>query len=138
MHFNRRTFVAAAMAGTAVLSVPGLASSTGGNDLYGLIGRIRAMPGQRDALIDILIVSGSGMPGCLSYVVARDPSDPDAIWVTEVWESRASHQASLSLPAVKDAIARGRALIAGFDQRIETEPAGGHGIRAESASRSPA
>src|SRR5699024_9458217 len=103
MHFNRRTFVAAAMAGAAVLSVPGLASSTGGNDLYGIIGKIRAMPGERDALIDILIGSGSGMPGCLSYVVARDPSDPEAIWVTEVWESQASHQASLSLPAVKDA-----------------------------------
>src|SRR5690554_2524355 len=128
MRINRRTFVAAAMAGTAVLSAPGLASSAGGRTMYGLIGRIRTVPGQRDALIEILVSGVAGMPGCLSYVVARDPSDPDALWVTEVWDSGASHRASLSLPAVKEAIARGRSLIAGFDQQIETEPVGGHGI----------
>lgn len=128
MRINRRTFVAAAMAGTAVLSTPDLASPAGGKKIYGLIGRILAVPGQRDALIEILVGGVAGMPGCLSYVVARDPSDPDALWVTEVWDSEASHKASLSLPAVRDAIARGRPLIAGFDQQIETEPVGGHGI----------
>lgn len=64
----------------------------------------------------------------MSYVVAEDPSDPDAIWVTEVWESQASHQASLALPSVKDAISRGKPLIAGFGERFETKPVGGHGI----------
>ena len=43
------------------------------------------------------------MPGCFSYVVAADPAEPDALWVTEVWESQASHQASLQLPAVQAA-----------------------------------
>jgi quinol monooxygenase YgiN len=70
------------------------------------------------------------MPGCLSYIVAQDPADADAIWVTEVWDSQASHKASLSLPSVKDAISRGRPLIAGFDQRAETVPVGGHGMHA--------
>lgn len=97
--------------------------------MYGLIGKIRAVTGQRDALIAILLGGVSGMPGCLSYVVAQDPGDADAIWVTEVWDSRASHRASLSLPSVKDAISRGRPLIAEFDQHIETAPVGGHGIR---------
>ena len=68
------------------------------------------------------------MPGCLSYVVAEDPADGNAIWITEVWDSKASHGASLSLPAVKDAIARGRPLIAGFGDRIETTPIGGAGL----------
>jgi quinol monooxygenase YgiN len=68
------------------------------------------------------------MPGCLSYVVASDPADADAIWVTEVWDSQASHKASLALPAVKDAIVRGKPLIASFDQHVETLPVGGHGI----------
>jgi quinol monooxygenase YgiN len=96
--------------------------------MYGLIGKMRAVTGQRDALIAILLDGVSGMPGCLSYVVARDPGDGDAIWVTEVWDSQASHKASLALPAVREAIARGRPLIAGFDQHIETVPMGGHGI----------
>lgn len=98
--------------------------------MYGLIGKMRALPGQRDALIAILVEGVSGMPGCLSYVVAQDPADPDAIWVTEVWDSEASHKASLTLPSVKDAIARGRPLIAGFDQHTETVPVGGHGLQA--------
>ena len=70
------------------------------------------------------------MPGCLSYVIAEDPADEDALWVTEVWDSAASHQGSLALPAVKDAIARGRPLIAGFDSHTETRPLGGHGLAA--------
>lgn len=98
--------------------------------MYGLIGKMKAVPGQRDALVSILLEGVSGMPGCLSYIVAQDPADPDAIWVTEAWDSQASHKASLSLPSVKDAIARGRPLIAAFDQHVETVPVGGHGILA--------
>ena len=49
------------------------------------------------------------MPGRLSYVVAEDPNDPDALWVTEVWVDQAAHRASLQLPAVQAAIAKGRA-----------------------------
>ncbi|MDQ5854394.1 MAG: antibiotic biosynthesis monooxygenase [Chloroflexota bacterium] len=96
--------------------------------MYGLIGKMTAVPGQRDALIAILLAGVSGMPGCLSYVVAKDPTDEHAIWITEVWETEASHAASLSLPAVQQAIARGRPLIAGMGPHIVTEPVGGHGL----------
>lgn len=95
---------------------------------YGLIGKMLAVPGKRDALIDVLLAGVSGMPGCLSYVVARDAEDADALWISEVWESKDAHAASLSLPSVRDAIARGRPLIAGFGERFETEPVGGHGL----------
>ena len=87
-----------------------------------------AVPGQRDALISILLESTGEMPGCLSYVVARDPADVNAIWVTEVWDSAESHQASLLLPAVQQAIARGKPLIASFDHATVTEPVGGYGL----------
>ena len=96
--------------------------------MHGLIGKMRATPGNRDALIGILLEGTGGMPGCLSYVVARDPADADAIWITEVWDSAESHRASLQLPQVRAAIARGRPLIAGFDSSVETEPAGGVGL----------
>jgi quinol monooxygenase YgiN len=68
------------------------------------------------------------MPGCLSYVIATDPADADALWITEVWDSPASHQASIALPAVKAAIAKGRPLIAAFSNRVETVPLGGYGL----------
>ena len=96
--------------------------------MYGLIGKIDTVPGQRDALAAILLDGTHAMPGCLSYVIATDPADPNALWVTEVWETQANHKASLSLPAVQAAIAKGRAMIAGFSSRVETVPIGGHGI----------
>lgn len=68
------------------------------------------------------------MPGCLSYIIARDPADADGIWITEVWESQEHHRASLSLPSVQAAIAQGRPLIAAFGEHVETEPVGGHGL----------
>jgi quinol monooxygenase YgiN len=96
--------------------------------MYGLIGKMKVAAGQRQALIAILLEGIRGMPGCLSYVVAEDATDGDAIWITEVWDSPESHKASLSLPAVQQAIARGRPLIAGFGERFETRPIGGQGL----------
>jgi len=100
--------------------------------MFGLISKIKSASGQRDALIAILIEATSAMPGCLSYVVARDAAEADAIWVTEIWESRERHQASLSLPSVQRAIATARPLIAGSGGRFETQPVGGHGLGAGS------
>jgi quinol monooxygenase YgiN len=101
--------------------------------MYGLIGKLKVLPGQRDALITILLDGIAGMPGCLSYVVARDLTDADAIWITEVWVSQASHQASLSMTSVQEAISLGKPLIAGFGERFETQPVGGHGLGAQDA-----
>jgi len=96
--------------------------------MYGLISKIKTVPGQRDALAAVLVESAQAMPGCLSYVIASDHADDDALWITEVWDSQASHRASLSLPAVRAAVAKGRPMIAGFSSRVETMPIGGYGI----------
>ena len=96
--------------------------------MYGLIGRIRAVPGKRQALADILLGGTGGMPGCLSYVIAEDPADPDVLIVTEVWTDQAAHRGSLQLDSVKAAIAKGRPLIAGFDSQVETNVLGGIGL----------
>lgn len=98
--------------------------------MYGLIGKMRIVSGQRDNLISILLDGVARMPGCLSYVVAHDATDPDAIWITEVWDSQKSHQASLTLPSVQLAISKGKPLIAGFGERFETKPIGGPGLGA--------
>jgi quinol monooxygenase YgiN len=73
--------------------------------MFGLIGKFSAVEGQRDALLEILAAL-EPMPGCLSYIVARDTQDESGIWITEVWDSTASHAASLQMPAVRDAITR--------------------------------
>lgn len=96
--------------------------------MYGLIGQFIAVTGKRDELIDVLLAGTRNMPGCLSYVVAEDITNKDSLWITEVWDSKESHAASLSLPSVQEAMAQGRPLIAGFGQRYETNPVGGHGL----------
>ncbi|MGB3538654.1 MAG: putative quinol monooxygenase [Mesorhizobium sp.] len=96
--------------------------------MYGLIGKLRSAPGKREELLDILFAATSALPGCLSYIVARDPADTTALWVTEVWTDAASHKASLALPEVQAAIIRAKPFIAGFEFQIETEPAGGFGL----------
>ena len=96
--------------------------------MYGLIGKMIAVPGKRDELIDILLAEVGAMPGCRSYVVARDPANADAVWITEVWEDEQSHKASLAITAVQAAIKRAMPLIATFAEHIVTEPVGGHGL----------
>jgi quinol monooxygenase YgiN len=98
--------------------------------MFGLISKITCTANERESLIAILIEGTAAMPGCLSYVVAADAADADAIWVTEIWESREGHQTSLSLPSVQQAIATGRPMIRGFAARYETRPVGGHGLDA--------
>lgn len=90
--------------------------------MYGLMSRFKAQSGRRDDLIAVMTEGSVKMPGCISYVIAKDPADPNALWITEVWDSKESHAGSLAIPDVKATIARAMPLIGGFDQRIETEP----------------
>lgn len=128
MPLSRRAVV------TALFTLPSAMAFAAGpqqketDAMFGLIGKIRCVPGKRDALVNILMQGTSAMPGCLSYVIAKDAADPDAIWVTEAWDSQDSHKASLALPEVQQAISKGRPLIAGFGERFQTQPVGGHGL----------
>ena len=120
------------MTGVAGLAILGFApvarAEMNGRAMYGLIGRMTATAGQRDALTAILLEGLGRMPGCLSYVVAHDPADADAIWVTEVWTDEAAHRASLQVPEVREAIRKGMPLIATFEDARVTTPVGGVGL----------
>jgi quinol monooxygenase YgiN len=122
---DRREFMVVVAAGMILLN-----DQEKPTPMYGLIGKMNAAPGQRDALIAILLEGTVKMPGCLSYIVAKDTTDANAIWITEVWDSETSHQASLALPAVQAAIAKARPIIAGFGERFITSPVGGAGLPA--------
>jgi quinol monooxygenase YgiN len=76
--------------------------------MFMLHGRLAAKPGKRDELLGILAEAeyGERMPGCRLYLVAVDETDPDGVWITEVWESEDAHTASLQLDHVKKRIAR--------------------------------
>ncbi|MFN3560085.1 MAG: putative quinol monooxygenase [Brevundimonas sp.] len=97
--------------------------------MYGLIGRMTAVAGRRDALTAVLTARVAlGMPGCLSYVIAHDAVDADAIRVTEVWISEAAHRDALADEGVKAVLRQGLPLIATFEDATVTTPVGGLGL----------
>ncbi|NLX08646.1 MAG: antibiotic biosynthesis monooxygenase [Chloroflexi bacterium] len=99
--------------------------------MYGLIGKLKAHPGQRDSLAGYLlqgIEELRALEGCYLYVITLATDDPDTIWVTEVWRSQADHRASLELETVRAAITAARPLLAEPPDGFEVTPLGGKGL----------
>jgi quinol monooxygenase YgiN len=130
MMIRRREILAAGAAAVTAIAGVSRVFAHQGADMYGLIGKITAIAGKREELVAILLGGVGEMPGCLSYIIANDSGDANAIWIAEAWDSKASHDASLSLPQVKATIAKGRPLIAGFSDGVVTTPIGGYGLAA--------
>jgi quinol monooxygenase YgiN len=127
---DRRTFVEQL---AAVMLTSVLACSQEASGMWGMIAKITLVPGKRAEMIAILKESAADMQGCLSYIVAKDAADKNAIWVTEVWDCMASHDASLSLPVVKSAIPRAKAIVSNFEKIAVTNPVWGVGLPATHA-----
>jgi quinol monooxygenase YgiN len=96
--------------------------------MWGMIAKITTVSGKRDEMLQVLRQSAAGLPGCLSYVVAIDAAADEVLWVTEVWQDQAAHDASLSLPQVKDAIPRARPFMEKFERVAVTTPVWGVGM----------
>lgn len=94
---------------------------------YGYFGTMRAVPGRRDDVVAILTggVHALRDVGCSVYSVSVSDSDPDLIWVYEVWDSKESHDASLALPGTKAAIAAAMPMLTGEFTSQETTVVGG-------------
>jgi quinol monooxygenase YgiN len=97
----------------------------------GLYVKFTARRGQREALGERLLEAAAlaqEAPGCELYLVGTSPSEPETVWVTEVWRSLADHDASLSAEGAGALIARTMPLLAGPPERIDTIPVGGKGL----------
>src|SRR5580658_2105717 len=130
MQMDRRTFLEY-LAGVTLTSVLGPSQEERG--MWGMIAKITVLRGKRDEMLQILQESAADMQGCLSYVVAKDATDENTVWVTEVWDKLASHDASLSLQAVKNAIPRAKAIVSNFERIAITTPVWGVGLPATHA-----
>ena len=92
--------------------------------------KIRSQEGQHNGLVAVLLEAAAALQqvsGCRLYLVSVAPSEPETVWVTEVWSSQAEQQASLTREDIQPILLRGRPLIAAFE-RIEIEPIGGKGL----------
>ena len=101
--------------------------------MHGVIAKIRARPGQRPALLEVLLNEVPYLPGCISHVVAEDAADADVVWITQVWDSDESRQQQLGLVQVWGVIERAGALIAAREMTVSTRPRGGQGAHVSGA-----
>jgi len=95
--------------------------------MYGLIVRLTSASGRRAELIEVLGGEDSStVAGCLSFIVAEDRNDEDVLWVTEVWASKADHEASLELPPATAGLPAIETLVARHETIAVTEPVEKH------------
>jgi quinol monooxygenase YgiN len=98
---------------------------------YGCYVKFTAQPGQRDALVEHLLRAAALVEkeaGCELYIINTSPTEPDSIWVTEVWRSQEEHDASLTIESVQANIKQVLPLLAGSPEKIDVLPVSGKGI----------
>jgi quinol monooxygenase YgiN len=97
---------------------------------YGYIGSMKVKPGHRAEVVALLVAGADSLrkAGCDLCVVTESATDEDTVWVSEVWESKEHHDASLQLPEVEASIGKVMPLLTGEFTRQETHVAGGLGI----------
>ena len=99
---------------------------------YGLHGKLKSMAGDSAKLTRVLLEASklvSTAKGCRLYLISKDKTDNDSIWVTEVWDSKEDHDDSLKAEGVKVLISQAMPLIEGTPEKgQELEILGGKGI----------
>jgi len=97
---------------------------------YAMTGKLTARLGMGKQLADVLIRASkitAHMPGCRAYIVLDDAKDESVIWVFEMWDDKASHDASLQDENVRALIAEAMPMLAGAPDGSEFRVLGGHG-----------
>jgi quinol monooxygenase YgiN len=96
---------------------------------YGYLGSMKVKPGHRDDVVAILLdgIDGLRAVGCEAYIVGIAATDDDTIWVSEVWQSKAHHDASLQLPEVRASIEKVMPMLTGQFTSQEVSVVGGLG-----------
>lgn len=88
---------------------------------FGARNKFTAHAGKRDELAEILLGAAAEareVEGCELYRVYVSETEPNVVWVNEIWRDEADQKATLALESTKAAIARAIPLIA--------EPIKGH------------
>ena len=98
---------------------------------YGCYVKFTARPGQRDALVQHLLSAAALVEkaaGYEVYLINTSPTEPESVWVTEVWRSQEEHDASLTIESVQAKIKQVLPLLAGSPEKIDLLPVGGKGL----------
>jgi quinol monooxygenase YgiN len=100
--------------------------------MYLLHGKLNAKTGHTDELANILIEASALVAkakGCKLYVISKDENQPNAVYVTEIWDSKEDHDNSLKVEGVRALITKAMPILDGQPTKgQELQLLGGAGI----------
>lgn len=83
-------------------------------------GKLTAKKDQGETLGNILLEASrtvSTVKGCKLYIISKDKTDPDSVWVTELWDSKEDHDNSLKPESVRSVIMKAMPILEGAPQK---------------------
>ncbi|BDH61640.1 hypothetical protein MTP04_17700 [Lysinibacillus sp. PLM2] len=102
---------------------------------FSLFGKFTVQEGERDTLVDILLEAAETMKSldeCEIYLVNISESEPNSVYVYEVWSNENAHQASLTLEATQTLITKAKPIITGMERISTFKTMGGKGVSTNS------
>lgn len=98
---------------------------------YNIFGRFSVQEGKQGTIVEILLEAAESMKalsGCELYIVSTNASEPNHVYVYEVWENEQAHQASLTLDVTQTLIQQARPIITGMERLNTLQALGGKGL----------
>lgn len=99
---------------------------------YFLHGKLVAKSGQASQLAQILLEASKIVEkekGCRLYAISTDSNKKNCVWITEIWDSKNDHDASLKNEKTKELITKAMPLLESAPEKgQELEFIGGFGI----------
>lgn len=98
---------------------------------FSLFGKFTVQEGQRETMVDILLEAAESMKSldeCEVYLVNISESEPNSVYVYEVWSNENAHQASLTLETTQTLIRKAKPIITGMERISTLQTIGGKGL----------
>lgn len=98
---------------------------------FSLFVKFTVQEGKQNTFVEILIDAAKAMEqieDCEIYLINTVESDPNAVFVYEVWRNKEAHQSSLRLETTQTLIQRAKPFIAGAERIGTFITKGGKGI----------
>ncbi len=95
---------------------------------YGLFAKFIAKDGELDTLVSILLEAAHAMENlenCEVYHVSVSATEPNTVFVYEIWKDENAHKASLLFEETKILIQRAKPIIQGIERISSFIPKGG-------------
>ena len=100
--------------------------------MYLLQGKLNAKEGKAEDLANILLEASklvSTAKGCKLYVIGKDKVEQNAVYITEIWDTKQDHDDSLKVEGVRALIMKAMPILDGQPAKgQELEILGGAGI----------